>query len=145
EGRLGRLDQRLAVTRVTREGRDPCRDADASAGDARERRDAILDALRHDDASGTRCHEDELVSPDASHGVDKPDRLRQDGRDATQDVVSGTTVGRVGRAEVVDVEQCEGYLATLPAGAGKLQLEDASDGALIRDTGQRVCRSHPLE
>ena len=51
----------------------------------------------------------------------------------------------VGRPEVVDVEDRQRHLAALPAGPGQLELEDAGDGALVGEPGQRVGVGHPLE
>ncbi len=97
-------------------------------------------------ACRARRDQDELVATDPPDRVDEPDRLGQHGRDASQDVVADlVAVGRVGGAEVVDIEEGERHFGPLPAGAGQLQLQDASDRPLIGDPGQRVRVGHALE
>ncbi len=111
-----------------------------------QRGDAVDHAARDGHPGRAGCDEHELVAADPSDRVDQPDRLCEDGRDATEDVVADRRPALgVGRPEVVDVEDRERDLTTLAAGTRQFQLDDPRHGPVVGQARQGVRVGQSLE
>ena len=131
---------------VRREACDAGADADRVAIDRRQGRYAVDDPACDGQPGRSGRNEHELVAAVSSDCVHEADGLREDRGDRPEDIVAGLmTCVFVRRLEVIDIEQRYGDLASLTPCPRKLQLQYATEGALVGEPRERIGVRHPLE